>query len=83
MERISRSSPPEEISPERLRYLARRVWRLGERGLFEFLAGAPLVERLERYARLEADYGDFVRALGGDRLRPPIVVVDKEREDAA
>ena len=54
---------------ERLRFLAVRLHRLGPRPLFEFLAeierGAPLIERLERYAALD---GDFIRALNGDRL---------------
>jgi hypothetical protein len=63
---------------ERLAYLARKIHRLGERPLYELFvelgAGAPLHERLERYARLEADYGNFIRTMGGDRLPRPRLI---------
>ena len=66
---------------ERLAYLARKIHRLGERPLFELFvelaAGAPLVKRLEVYARPDPD---FVAALGGDRL-PPLRSVTGERND--
>jgi hypothetical protein len=56
---------------ERLAYLARKIHRLGERPLYELLlelsSGAPLLERLECYVALPAD---FIAALGGDRLPP-------------
>jgi hypothetical protein len=85
------------IPRERLRHLASGLHRLGARGLYEFLreieGGADLRERLERYVRLERDYGDFVRAMGGDRLQPPTVIVgfdaprdrgvSRDRDDAA
>ena len=65
---------------ERLGHLARRLHRLGERPLFEFLreveAGADLHERLEKYASLP---DDFIRELGGDRL--PIARVVKPSRD--
>jgi hypothetical protein len=55
----------------RLAYLARQIHRLGERPLFELFreleAGAPLLPRLEAYARLDAT---FIKDLGGDRLTP-------------
>jgi hypothetical protein len=69
------SSPPLQPvaipSPERLRFLARRVHKLGDRPLYELLAevadGADLWGALERYARL-APYAAFIREHGGDRL---------------
>jgi hypothetical protein len=54
----------------RLRLLARRLHRLGERPVYEFireiLAGADPVERLEAYARLDPA---IVKYLGADRMR--------------
>jgi hypothetical protein len=70
------------VKRARLRYLAKKIHKLGERPLYELLlelsSGAPLHERLERYAALPAD---FIVALGGDRL-PPLRIV-KERDDVA
>jgi hypothetical protein len=64
----------------RLRLLAARLHRLGERPLFELLreldAGADLWARLERYARLDPD---IVRYLGADQLPPPLFVVGGRR----
>jgi hypothetical protein len=58
-----------DVPPERLRYLAGAVHSLGPRPLFELLrelvAGRDLMQRLERYAQLDAD---FIRALEGDQL---------------
>jgi hypothetical protein len=58
-----------DMPPERLRYLAGAVHSLGPRPLFELfrelVAGRDLMQRLERYAQLDAD---FIRALGGDQL---------------
>jgi hypothetical protein len=48
--------------------------------LLELQAGAPLEERLEAYARLD---GDFIRALGGDRLPPTARVVTPTRKRKA
>jgi hypothetical protein len=71
------------LAPERLAYLAGRIHALGPRPLCELFhelqAGAPLHERLERYAALPAD---FIKALGGDRLPPPHIVPGG-RDDAA
>jgi hypothetical protein len=73
------TAPPRE----RLAYLARKIHRLGERPLFELFleleAGAPLLPRLEAYARLDAT---FIKALGGDRLSP-LRSVTGGRDDAA
>jgi hypothetical protein len=59
------------VPPERLRCLARRVYELGERPLFELLSelqqGAPFAERVEAYAQL-AELAPFIRSQGGDRL---------------
>jgi hypothetical protein len=72
---------------ERLELLARRIHRLGERGLFELFreleSGAPLHERLERYGRLESEHGAFLRAMNGHRLRRPVVVAGRTGDDAA
>jgi hypothetical protein len=55
----------------RLAYLTRKIHSLGERPLFELILelseGAPLLERLERYASLPRD---FIVGHGGDRLLP-------------
>jgi hypothetical protein len=67
----------ERLPPERLRLLAHRIHRLGERPLFELFSEldatpeirAPLHDRLERYAQL-APLADFIAALDGDRLLP-------------
>ena len=71
------------IPRERLRQLARRIHALGPRPLYELLrdleAGAPLHERLERYAALPAD---FIKALDGDRL-PTLQSIPRGRDDAA
>ena len=67
---MTRSRYEDTLIPrERLRHLARRIHRLGERPLYELLAelsaGADLSTTLERYARLPAD---FIAAFGGDAL---------------
>jgi hypothetical protein len=64
--------PPRASVPDsRLRRLARHLHSLGERGVYELLreiiAGRDAVERLERYAELNAD---IVHAVGADRLPP-------------
>ena len=81
------SAPRRNLTPappqERLRHLAQQIHRLGERPLYELFreleAGAPLLPRLEAYARLDPE---FIRALGGDRLPPPHIVPGG-RDDAA
>jgi hypothetical protein len=62
---------------ERLAYLARKIHALGDRPLLvlELERGAPLIERLGRYAALD---GDFTRALNGDRL-PSTKIVSGRR----
>lgn len=64
--------PPEPratVPDVRLRRLARHLHSLGERSVYELLreviGGRDPVERLERYAELDAD---IVAALGADRL---------------
>ncbi len=81
----ARRPPPQgapRIPRERLLYLAGRLHSLGPRPLFEFLreieAGAPLHERLERYAALEP-LADFIQSLGGDRLPPPARLIRGRR----
>jgi hypothetical protein len=68
------------IAPVRLRYLARRISRLGERALFELfrelLAGADLASRLEVYARLDPS---VLAALGGDVLPAMMTAIDGGR----
>jgi hypothetical protein len=58
----------------RLRYLASHLHKLGPRPTYELLAeivqGAPALERLEAYGRLNPQ---TVHALGADALPPPIV----------
>jgi hypothetical protein len=62
---------------ERLDRLAQQLHDLGPRPLAEFLAevaaGAPLIERLERYGELWA-LRDFIKANGGDRLPQPRLI---------
>jgi hypothetical protein len=82
--RSSRPSPmnspamtgrPEPIPRERLRHLARRIHRLGERplyGLFRELdAAADFRARVERYAALDAD---FIAEQGGRDVPSPRIV---------
>ena len=62
------------IPPVRLRFLAEQIHGLGPRPLFELLGeivcGAPSMARIERYARLSREHGDFIRANGGDQFPP-------------
>jgi hypothetical protein len=76
---VERLAPPSSLTlpsstAVRLRHLANHLHRLGPRPLYEILAeavqGAPLIERLERYALLDPE---TVRALGGDTLAPTII----------
>jgi hypothetical protein len=57
-----------------LRQLASHLHHLGPRPVFELLAevaqGAPLIERLERYAQLDPE---IVHAVGGDVLPPTVL----------
>jgi hypothetical protein len=72
------------IPRERLRCLAGRLHSLGPRPLFEFLreieAGAPVIDRLERYSELWP-LRNFIREMDGDCL-PPARVVGGRREAA-
>jgi hypothetical protein len=69
--RGQREAPTGKLPRARLRHLAGRIHRLGPRALYELLAelqdGAPLRERLERYAGL-APLAPFIAALGGADL---------------
>jgi hypothetical protein len=68
----------------RLAYLAIRIHALGPRPLYELFreleAGAPLIERLERYAAL-FPLADFILEHGGDRL-PTLRSIPGGRDDA-
>jgi hypothetical protein len=68
---MQRAPKPPAIATARMRRLAQQIHTLGPRPLYEPLkelqAGAPLEERLERYAAL-SEMAPFIRALGGDRL---------------
>jgi hypothetical protein len=70
--------PP--IPAVRLRFLAEQIHRLGPRPLFELLAeivgGAASMERIERYARLSREHGDFIRANDGDQFLGCFLVID-------
>jgi len=67
------------VEPVRLRLLSQQIYALGERPLFELLAeivgGAPPMERIERYARLNRERGDFIRANSGDQFPPKFLIV--------
>jgi len=71
------ADPP--IPAVRLRFLAEQIHGLGPRPLFELPAenvcGAPSMERIERYARLNREHGDFIRANGGDQFPPKFLIV--------
>jgi hypothetical protein len=82
--RKRRTAPPTPaLPPARLAYLAGRIHTVGPRGLYELLLelqqGAPLVPRLEAYARL-AELEPFLRAQGGDRLPPTARLVTPTRK---
>ena len=61
----------------RLRHLARSIYPMGPRPLFEMLLeldrGADLHATLERYATISR-YASFIRDMGGDRLPQPGIV---------
>jgi hypothetical protein len=73
------SSPRANYEATRLRFLAEQIHGLGPRPLFELLAelvcGAPSMERIERYARLSQEHGDFIRENGGDQFPPKFLIV--------
>ena len=73
------SSPRANYEATRLRFLAEQIHGLGPRPLFELLAenvcGAPSMERIERYARLSREHGDFIRENGGDQFPPKFLIV--------
>jgi hypothetical protein len=72
------ADPP--IPAVRLRFLAEQIHGLGPRPLFELLAeivsGAPSMERIERYAHLSREHGDFIRANDGDQFSGRFFVID-------
>jgi hypothetical protein len=59
----------------RVRHLTRHLYSLGPRPLYEWaceiIGGANALERLEVYGRLDVD---TVRALGADKLPPPLTI---------
>ena len=78
-------SLPLVMTTTRLRYLAQEVHALGPRGLYELfseiIAGASPTQSIERYGRLSFDYGDFIRALGGDQLRQRSLLLAEATND--
>jgi hypothetical protein len=70
-------SPASPIDATRVRFLAARIYGLGERPPHELLReldrGADLTVMLERHARL-APVADVIHAHDGDHLQPPRVV---------
>jgi hypothetical protein len=73
--------PPHNIPIVRFQRLAAQLHALGPRPTYELLreiaAGAPVLERLERCARL---YPNIVRVLGADRMPPvPFTRIDGSR----
>ena len=65
-------------SSARLRFLARRIHRLGSRPLYELLRelvdGADPLPQLEAYAAL-APLAGFIAHLDGDQLQPAVRLV--------
>jgi hypothetical protein len=63
----------------RFRFLSEQIYALGPHPLCELLieivGGAPALPRIERYARLNGEYGDFIRATGGDQFPPRLFIV--------
>jgi hypothetical protein len=85
MKRRIPASPPLPTSIDvRLRFLVERIYRLGPFPLFhllaELVAGAPPLPRIERYARLSREYGDFIRANGGDQFPGRFFVIDGNKK---
>jgi hypothetical protein len=74
------SSPQANYGAARVRCLAEQIHGLGPRPLFELLAeivcGAPSMERIERYARLSREHGDFIHKNGGDQFPPRFFIVN-------
>ena len=72
-----RPCPAQSVPRESLGPPDAKIYRLGERPLFELFreldAGAPLIPCLEAYARLER-YAGFIAANDGDRLPQPRLV---------
>jgi hypothetical protein len=75
-----RRRPTQSVPRERITYLAQAIHRLGPRPLgelfLELAAGAPLIPRLEAYARLEP-YAGFIAANDGDELPLPKIVAGR------
>jgi len=69
------------ISEARLRLLAARLHALGPRPLYEYLKelnnGADLLERLERFAELDAKW---ISSIGGDKMPPPARLISYNRD---
>ena len=73
------SSPRANYQTTAFQFLAEQIRGLGPRPLFELLAenvcGAHSMERIERYARLSQEHGDFIRENGGDQFPPKFLIV--------
>jgi len=72
-------SLPAALTTTRLRFLAQEIHGIGPRPLLELfgeiVAGAEPISCIERYGRLSFEYGDFIRALGGDQFPQQLFVV--------
>ena len=67
------------IPAVRLQYLVEQIHALGPYPLSHLLAeiigGASPLPRIERYARLSREHGDFIRANGGDQFSSKFLIV--------
>jgi hypothetical protein len=67
----------------RLRHLSSKIYALGPKPLYELLceivAGSDPASRIETYAKLHSDYGEFIHENGGSDLGPNLRLVRDER----
>jgi hypothetical protein len=70
----------QQLSRVRLERQVKEIHGLGAYPLFHLLTqiinGAPPPPRIERYARLSRERGQFIRAHGGDQFPDRLFVVD-------
>jgi hypothetical protein len=70
------------VSRVRLQFLSEEIYKLGPHPLYHLLAeivdGAQPAPRIERYARLSRELGQFIHALGGDQFSDRLLVIDGE-----
>jgi hypothetical protein len=68
------------VPAARLQYLVGQIHALGPNPLSHLLAeiigGASPLPRIERYARLRRERGDFIRANGGDQVSHCLFIVN-------